>query len=93
VNVKLGCKLLSSLRAMFPQRPELAIPSYNAGAGATHRWVTGRQHDAFDLWVEDIPYDETRGYTKRVLSSVLVYAYLYEPEHMTEALALPHTID
>ncbi len=93
VNIKLGCKLLGNLRGMFPSAPVMAIPSYNAGAGATKRWLGSRTSDDFDLWVENITYDETRGYTKRVLSSVAVYAYLYDPNDLPSALQLPDQLD
>ena len=93
VNIRLGCKLLGSLRGKFPSAPVMAIPSYNAGAGATERWLRERSADDFDLWVERITYEETRGYTKRVLSSVAVYAYLYEPNDLVSALQLPDQLD
>jgi len=92
VNIKLGCTLLGSLRNMFSSAPELAIPSYNAGAGATKRWLRRQGSSDFDLWVENIPYDETRGYTKRVLSSVAVYAYLYYPNELALSLQLPEQL-
>lgn len=93
VNVKLGCTLLGSLRNMFPSAPVLAIPSYNAGAGATKRWLKSRSSDEFDRWVEDITYDETKGYTKRVLSTMAVYAYVYYPDQFAETLQLPEKLD
>ena len=93
VNIKLGCTLLGSLRGMFPTAPVMAIPSYNAGAGATKRWLGSRTSDDFDLWVENITYDETRGYTKRVLSTMAVYAYLYYPNELASALQLPEQLD
>ncbi len=87
VNIALGTRELARLRSMFPTTPVLAIPSYNAGPGATERWLAGRTTDEFDLWVESIPYEETRGYTRRVVSSMAVYAWLYEPSSM-EGMAL-----
>ncbi len=79
VNIALGSRELGRLRGLFPSAPVLAIPSYNAGPGATQRWLTARSGDDFDVWVESIPYEETRGYTRRVVSSTAVYAWLYEP--------------
>lgn len=89
VNIQLGCKLLGDLRVMFPQAPLLAIPSYNAGAGATKRWLKQGAAEDFDLWVESIPYEETRNYTKRVISSMVTYAYLYEPAAAEQLMRLP----
>ena len=43
----------------------------------------------FDLWVELIPFLETRRYIKRVISSRAVYGYLYEPNQSAPLLKLP----
>lgn len=88
-SIALGCQYLADLRARHPDCPALAIPSYNAGPGATRRWIAQRPVEDFDLFVERIPYDETRNYTKRVLKSYAAYLYLYEPELLNEALRLP----
>ena len=92
-SVFLGAKLLGSLRATFPQNPALAIPSYNAGAGAVRGWLAARGTERFDLFVEEIPYEETRGYIKRVLGSELAYAYLYAKDALPELLHLPRRAD
>ena len=41
------------------------------------RWVEARGDLPLDLWIEDIPYGQTRNYTKRVLTSFWTYHYLY----------------
>jgi len=92
VSIALGAKLLAGLRASFPDNPSLAIPSYNAGAGAIRAWLRARAGADYDLWVEQIPYEETRGYIKRVLQSEMIYAELYAPEVAKEVLALPNRV-
>jgi soluble lytic murein transglycosylase len=67
----------------------LAIPGYNAGEGAPRKWVAQRPAMDFDLWVERIPYDETRNYTKRVLASLAAYEFLYARDKPSEALRSP----
>jgi soluble lytic murein transglycosylase len=89
VSIALGARLLSSLRGSFPSNPSLAIAAYNGGAGAVRRWLADRGGDDFDVFVERIPFDETRGYIKRVLASEAAYAYLYSPGTLGELLALP----
>lgn len=86
INIPLGTAYLKKLRAEFPDNPGLAVPSYNAGEGATHRWLSPPLADSFDLWVESIPYDETRKYTKRVLASYWAYVALYEPARLHDEL-------
>ena len=88
-NVALGCQYLGMLRDRFPECPMLAIPSYNAGPGAPERWLRERPADELDLFVERIPYEETRNYTKRVLGSYASYLALYEPPRLGEVLKLP----
>jgi soluble lytic murein transglycosylase len=46
----------------------------------------------FDLWVELIPYRETRRYTKRVLASRAAYAFLYYQNPEIDPLRLPHRL-
>jgi soluble lytic murein transglycosylase len=89
VNVPLGCRYLAILRSQFPDNPLLAIPGYNAGGGAPKRWIAERGADDFDLWVERIPYDETRNYTKRVIGSMAAYEMLYTHDQPSEARAAP----
>jgi peptidoglycan lytic transglycosylase len=89
VSIAIGARFLGSLRASFPEDKALAIAAYNGGAGAVRRWLTERGADEFDLFVERIPYDETRNYLKRVLASEAAYAYLYAPSVLDELLALP----
>ena len=55
----------------------LAIAGYNAGEGAVDRWLGERGDLAMDEFMETIPYDETRNYTKRVLASYFTYSWLY----------------
>jgi len=88
VSIALGARLLSALRTSFPGRPDLAIAAYNGGAVAVRRWLADRGGDDLDVFVERIPFDETRNYVKRVLASQASYAYLYAPARLDELTAL-----
>jgi soluble lytic murein transglycosylase len=88
VSIALGARLLSSLRTSFSDRPALAIAAYNGGTVAVKRWITERAGDDFDVFVERIPFDETRNYLKRVLASEAAYAYLYAPAALDELVTL-----
>lgn len=89
VNIALGTKLLASLRKSYAANPLLAIAAYNAGGGAVNRWLDQRAGLPFELWVEAIPYEETRGYMKRVATSWLAYARLYAAGELEDILAGP----
>ena len=78
VNIALGARTLASYSERFPENRLLGIPSYNAGPGRPKRWLKELPSQDFDLWVELIPFRETRRYTKRVLASYGVYSFLYE---------------
>ena len=88
--ISYGTRILASLRARTPYNPALAIPGYNAGPGAVDRWLRERGNMPFDLFIERIPYDETRNYIKKVLSSQFAYALLYAPNELDELLNLPY---
>ncbi len=86
-SIALGTKLLGGLRGSF-SNGALAIAAYNGGAGAVGRWIAARGTEDFDLWVEDIPWEETRGYIKRVLASEAAYGFLYDRPALNEVLAI-----
>jgi soluble lytic murein transglycosylase len=92
VNVALGCRELAHLASMFQENPLLAVPAYNAGPGRAAAWLRDRPSMDFDLWVERIPYLETRRYTKRVLSSRAIYAFLYDRKQASARLTLPKKV-
>jgi soluble lytic murein transglycosylase len=77
VNIHLGTHYLSELSRRFPGRLSAAIASYNAGPNAVGDWVGRDGHREDDEWVEAIPYEQTRGYVRRVLRSLYAYRVLY----------------
>ncbi|MFO0662562.1 MAG: transglycosylase SLT domain-containing protein [Polyangiaceae bacterium] len=92
VSIPIGTKHLGQLRASVPHLG-FAIAAYNAGPGALRKWGPSVTSAPFDLAVELIPYEETRGYVKRVLSSMAAYAYLHDPASLPDLLSLPRKID
>jgi soluble lytic murein transglycosylase len=76
VSIRIGGTYLGELYARF-QHPALAYASYNAGPGAVSSWLAKRRTLPLDVFVEEIPLDETRGYVKRCLRSFAAYQYLY----------------
>jgi soluble lytic murein transglycosylase len=76
-NVEIGSRFLGFLWKRFGAVPPLTIAGYNAGEAAVEKWLGERGTLAMDEFMETIPYDETRNYTKRVLASYFAYAWLY----------------
>jgi soluble lytic murein transglycosylase len=92
VNIELGCRTLARYMKAFPDNSLLGIPAYNAGPGKVRDWLAARPSTDFDLWVELIPYLETRRYTKRVLASRAAYTFLYDATAGERALVLPSRV-
>lgn len=75
-NLRIGAAFLSFLQTRYRGRINVIPAAYNAGEGAADRWLRERADLEFDEWVEEIPYEESRRYTRRVLQSWGVYATL-----------------
>lgn len=87
LNVRLGTRFLSTLTQAYKQHPSVAIASYNGGQGNIDRWLRERGDLPFDLWVEEIPFGQTRNYTKRVTMTLWIYQWLYGPDAQPDAPA------
>ncbi|MDB4967238.1 MAG: Lytic transglycosylase catalytic [Myxococcales bacterium] len=90
INVTIGARELGQLWNAYGGAAALAIGGYNAGEGAVNKWMRDPERAGLQLdeFVEAIPYDETRGYTKRVLASFFAYSWLYDTSAVP-ALPLP----
>lgn len=71
-NIRLGTTYLSRRVADLDGNAVLATGAYNAGIGAVKRWLAGPL-PPWDLWVETVPYKETREYIARVLAFAVLY--------------------
>ncbi len=76
-NIELGTMFMRTLADRFEAHPSLVIAGYNGGAGNVRSWLRDRGDLAFDMWVEEIPYSQTRHYVKRVTMSYWIYRWLY----------------
>ncbi|WP_186491622.1 lytic transglycosylase domain-containing protein [Synechococcus sp. BIOS-U3-1] len=72
-NATLGARYLEGLLNRWQGNPWLTVASYNAGPGAAESWVSAELDEDPELWVERIPYPETRLYTKKVLGNLWAY--------------------
>ena len=90
-NLDVGSRFLAFLLDHFGGALPMVIAGYNAGENAVDRWLRERGTLELDEFLETIPYDETRNYTKRVLASVFAYSWLYLHDQPVPALsfALP----
>lgn len=75
-NINLGSQYLTELLQQFNNNRILAIAAYNAGPHRVNRWMEDIPQDLpFDIWIETIPFKETRGYVQNVLAFSVIYAY------------------
>lgn len=78
INVELGSAYFRQLLTRYEGNRILATAAYNAGPHRVDRWKQNEKGRAveplqMDSWIEAIPYKETRGYVKNVLSYNMIY--------------------
>lgn len=73
-NIQLGSAYLRRMYDQNQRNPVLATASYNAGPHRISRWLPEKSLPA-DIWIENIPYNETRGYATSVLSYAAIFDY------------------
>ena len=79
-NLRLGRSYLNELLEEFDGSYILALAAYNAGPTRARRWIKAfgdpRNADVDPvLWIERIPFSETRNYVQRILESLVVYRH------------------
>lgn len=75
-NIPLGSRYLKDLLKSFDGNRLLATAAYNAGPGRVRQWLKQSNGTLpFDIWVEIIPFNETRQYVQNVLAFHVIYAY------------------
>ena len=72
-NLPLGTAYMSDLLKDFNDNPVLVSGAYNAGPNAVERWLRTRPQGEAAIWVETLPYFETRDYIPRVLAFTTIY--------------------
>jgi soluble lytic murein transglycosylase len=72
-NLRIGTSYLKLVLDRFDGAQALAAAAYNAGPGRPARWRDGPVIDAA-IWAENIPFNETRDYVRKVLLGGAVYA-------------------
>ncbi|MFC3155332.1 transglycosylase SLT domain-containing protein [Gilvimarinus japonicus] len=76
-NIALGGRYLNQLLDQFDGNRILAAAAYNAGPNRVKQWLSKSKSASlpYDVWIETIPYRETRGYVQNVLSYSVIYGY------------------
>jgi len=74
MNITLGSAYLNQLHNQFGKNRILATAAYNAGPTRVRRWLADNSNLAVDIWIEIIPFNETRIYVQNVLAGAVIYS-------------------
>ena len=79
VAIPLGAAHLRDLLDRYSGQLTLSLAAYNAGPAAVAHWLPHAAMDA-DVWIENIPYNETRGYVQHILEHIIAFAWVRDAE-------------
>ena len=89
-NLPIGTAFMSDLLQDFRQNPVLVSGAYNAGPNAVNRWLDTRPLGEAAIWVETLPYYETRDYIPRVLAFTTIYDWRMDGKVKRISARMPH---
>jgi soluble lytic murein transglycosylase len=84
VNIRFGAFYYKQLLSRFDGHFALATAAYNAGPNRVVNWLPNDRSLPADVWIETIPFKETRKY----VTSVLSYAIIYQQRIQRNALKI-----
>ncbi len=87
-NIKLGTKYLKTVLNRFDNNIPLAAAAYNAGPRNVKKWLPEDEPLPADLWVETVPFTETRNY----IQAVLAYATIFD-KHLGQEVTISSRMD
>jgi hypothetical protein len=76
-NIRLGTDHLRELLDKYDDRLHLVLAAYNAGAHRVDAWLRQFGHVPDDVFIEMIPFTETRSYVKNILRNYYYYRFYY----------------
>jgi soluble lytic murein transglycosylase len=87
-NLTVGSTYMSSLLRRFSGNEALATAAYNAGEDRVDGWLPGAGAIPADVWIDTIPYTETRNYVHKVLVHTVMFDYRLhgKPERLSARL-------
>jgi soluble lytic murein transglycosylase len=89
-NLTLGISHICDLIEKYKSNMILISAAYNCGEGNLDKWIkklgTPGQYMPSFVWIELIPFWETRNYVKKVIESFVVYSHLLQTEYLQNTL-------
>jgi soluble lytic murein transglycosylase len=89
-NLPIGTAYMHDLLEEYRHNPVLVSGSYNAGPNAVKRWLNTRPMGEAAIWVETLPYFETRDYIPRVLAFTTLYDWRLGGAVKRISVRMPH---
>jgi soluble lytic murein transglycosylase len=86
--IPLGAANLRELLDRYDGQLALGLAAYNAGPAAVGRWLPAAPMDA-DVWIENIPFNETRAYVQHILEHIVAFASVRGAEPQRLDILLP----
>jgi soluble lytic murein transglycosylase len=74
-NIQLGSAYLRTVVNQFNGHQILATAAYNAGPARVKQWLPNEKPLPADVWIETIPFKETRGYTQAVTAFTSIFQW------------------
>jgi soluble lytic murein transglycosylase len=88
VAIPLGAVYVRELLDKYRGQLDQSLAAYNAGPLSVARWLPAAPTDA-DVWIENIPYTETRGYVQHILEHIVAFAVMRGAEPPRLSALLP----
>ncbi|MEZ4743038.1 MAG: transglycosylase SLT domain-containing protein [Bdellovibrionota bacterium] len=76
VSILIGSRYLKSLKLHYGGYLPGMLAAYNAGEYAVDTWLERRYNKDPLIWIELVPFGETRGYIKNVWRNSIIYSFL-----------------
>ncbi|MGK0393516.1 transglycosylase SLT domain-containing protein [Alcanivorax sp. NBRC 102028] len=86
-NIALGSRYLAELLDDFSDNRVLALAAYNAGPSRVNRWLENAEDGVpADVWIESIPFRETRDYVQAVLTYRALFVGMHDDQARSKQL-------
>jgi len=77
INIAMGCWYLNNLNTEFNGDIELMLAAYNGGRGNVQKWLKDKKYSNDGKKLNEIPFEETDKYVKKVKTNYNIYFKLY----------------
>jgi soluble lytic murein transglycosylase len=97
VNIPMGSYYVSQMLGQFSQSVPFALAAYNAGPYRLKKWIEARPEVSSamttpgsspegELWVDELPWNETSFYVKAILRNTLLYQMIGKESYSVQPI-------